>query len=241
MPEKPNPHAKHRHRVRQEFLANGFTDGTPPHKIVEMLLFYSIPRGDTNEIAHGLLNRFGNISAILDASPEELKRVKGIGDNSAVMLNLLGHICRRYQNDKIAKKFRPVTLNEIGYWLQNKHFGLTEEYFSVTSLNSKSEVIAFDMIAHGDRVSVGVSSRSVVETAIERKAASVIIAHNHPSGNALPSVEDIDMTVRISSALAYINIPLLDHVIIIDDDHVSLGQSAAYKKLFGKTAQDISY
>ena len=239
MAEKPNLHAKHRQRVRDEFLANGFTDATPPHKIVEMLLFYSIPRGDTNEIAHDLLNHFGSISAILDASPTELKRIKGIGDNSAIMLNLLRHVCRAYHKDKLKKGHKPFSLDEIGLYLEKKHFGLTKEYFSIVTFNSKGEQIAFDMITEGDVTSVGVSIRNIIEIVIERKAASAVIAHNHPNGIALPSHEDIQLTDRISKALAHINVPLLDHFIVIDDDHVSLAQSAAYYHMFNKTAQDL--
>lgn len=238
MATNPNPHARHRQRVREEFMANGFNDATPPHKVMEMLLFYSIPREDTNETAHALLDHFGSISAILDATPEELKRINGIGDNSATMLKLIAHICQRYQSDKFKKGYRHGSMDNLCKFLEKKHFGFTKEFFSVTSLNSRGEIIAFDMISKGDVTSVGITTRSVVEVVIERKAVAAVICHNHPSGNAMPSADDIKMTNRVAKALRHINIPLLDHVIVIDNDYVSLAQSEAFNKLFEKSAQD---
>ena len=219
-------------------MANGFTDATPPHKVLEMLLFYSIPRIDTNEIAHKLLDHFGSLANVLDATPEELKKVQGIGDNSAVMLNLISHICRRYHHDKTSKNFRPKTHDELCLFIERQHFGMTKEYFALTSLNSKGEIIAFDLISQGDITSVGVSTRKVIETAIERKAVAVIISHNHPSGTAIPTNDDIAATKRIAKALRQIDISLLDHVIAVDDDHVSLALSGPYRYIFEKDSED---
>ena len=101
MPKNANPHEKHRQRVRKEFLENGFSDATPPHKILEMLLFYSIPRKDTNEIAHALLNRFGSISGVVDATPTELMSIDGIGESSVALIKLLIPIFRQYKSGTV--------------------------------------------------------------------------------------------------------------------------------------------
>lgn len=227
-----NPHAKHRERVRNEFMSNNFNLATPEHKILEMLLFFSIPRIDTNEIAHALITRFGSLARVIDAKPEELKQVKGIGDNSATLIKLINTVCKVYTVQKFEKGHKPSTVDEVGERLQKIHFGFTNEIFAVTSFNSKGELIATDFITEGDVTSVGVTSRMVIEKLVERRAASAIISHNHPDGNAMPSDNDIAMTIRVAKAMAHINIPLVDHIIVVNDDHVSLRQSSQFRKIF---------
>lgn len=238
MANDTNPHKEHRDRVRKEFLENGFNDATPPHKIIEMLLFYSIPRKDTNELAHALLNRFGSIAGILEATHEELMRVEGIGQNSATLLKLILPICRYYQNNKISQNTAPKTMDSLGEILIKKHFGFTKEVFAITTFNNKGHIIAFDILNSGDVSSVGISTRSVIEKIIERKAVSAVISHNHPNGNALPSVTDIEMTKRIVKALSHISVPLLDHIIVTEDDFVSLSQSQQFSSIFKQTTLD---
>ncbi len=232
MPEKNNPHKEHRQRVRDEFLQNGFSVNTPPHKILEMLLFYSIPRKDTNEIAHGLLNRFGSISAVLEATPEELMRVNGIGENSAALIKLLLPIYRLYDSSKSVKTEQITSSDQICNIFLKKYRGYTEEVFSLLTLNSKGNVIAFDILGKGDVTSIGISTRSVLEKVIERKAVSAAICHNHPNGNALPSTADLETTRRIFLALSHIEVRLLDHIIVCDNDCVSLYQTPDYNYIF---------
>jgi len=237
LPEKKNPHANHRKRVRQEFLENGFNRSTPDHKIMEMLLFYSIPRIDTNEIAHNLVNHFGSVSKILDASPSELEKVDGIGENSAVLIKLVSEICKIYQADKIKPRMQFNSIDEFANILIKLHFNFTHEVFSVTSFDSKGCLIATDFITKGDVTSVNVTSRMVIENLIERKAVTAVICHNHPSGIAMPSAEDLEMTARVAKAMSHIGIPLLDHIIVVSDDFVSLRQSAQYIHLFNTHEQ----
>lgn len=227
-----NPHKDHRKRVRKQFLADGFTDSTPEHKILELLLFYSIPRKDTNEIAHALLNRFGSITAILDASPQEIMRVDGISENSAVLIKLLTVFCRQYEKGRKAKGMVPKTYDEIFDFLAPKYYGLTRETFGLTTLNNKNELIAFDILNVGDIDSVNLSVRSVVEKALERRAKYVVISHNHPNGNAVPSPSDIEMTKKVKLAFSHLDIPLLDHIIFDNNDGISMAQSIDYKHLF---------
>ena len=231
MPEN-NPHKKHRERVRQEFLAHGFNENTPPHKILEMLLFYGIPRKDTNEIAHALLNRFGSITAVLEATPEELMRIDGIGESAAALIKLLVPVFRLYDNEKSIKGQSIKSMGQFCDILIKKYTGYTNEVFGLTTISSKGTIIAFDILGTGDISSVGITTRSVIEKVIERKAVGAVISHNHPNGNALPSPEDIYMTKRISDALSHINVKLLDYIIISDNDCVSLAQTPDYAHLF---------
>ncbi len=225
-------HDEHRKRVRAEILKNGIGEGVPLHKILEYLLFYSIPRKDTNETAHNLKNRFGSLSGILEADAYELKEVDGIGDNTVVLFRLIAEITKRYYLEKgpSHKSFRNT--NELFNHLKAKYMGYKKEMFSVLSFNSSGELLALDFLGAGDVASVGISARMVVEKAIKNNAVCIMIAHNHPSGNALPSKEDIRTTELISNAMKTVGIPLMDHIIICNDDYVSLAQSKMYSSLF---------
>lgn len=234
MPVKDNPHKEHRDRVRKEFLENGFSDSTPPHKLLEMLLFYSIPRKDTNEISHALLDRFGSIEAILNASAAELMRVKGIGENSAALIKLLVPIFKRYQINTNGKAFAPKTYDDVCQFIQKKYMGFTNEVFAITSFSHSGRIISFDIISTGDISSVGISNHSVVEKALERKAAAVVISHNHPNGRALPSADDIKRTEELCSALKHLGIKLLDHIIVSNEDNdcISMAQTEKLQYIF---------
>lgn len=226
-------HDGHRQRLKEEFLAKGFDENTPPHKIMEMLLFYSIPRKDTNEIAHNLINRFGGtVSGVLDASVEELVKVDGVSHHTAALIKLMVPIVRCYLTEKNEKKNVYSNLDEVCDFLVQKYISYTKEMFSVISFSGSGRKLGFDILGEGNVAEVNVSIREVVETAINRKAVSVIIAHNHPDGVAIPSQGDIAVTRKIQSALSHINIKLLDHIIIGGDDYVSLCQSRLYRDIF---------
>lgn len=231
---KQNLHSNHRERVRNEFLKNGFDDSTPPHKILEMLLFYSIPRKDTNKLAHELINRFGSLSGVFDASSSQLLNVPGLGENSVALIRLIPQIFRSYCNDKVEAPIVFKNISEIGNFLVTKYFTFTEEVFAVTSLTRSGKFISFDILERGDIESVGISMRKLIETVIEKKARCIVISHNHPSSIALPSNEDIALTERISQAVESIGVTLIDHLIITCDDYVSLAQSKQYCYLFGR-------
>ena len=234
MPKNANPHEKHRQRVRKEFLESGFSDATPPHKILEMLLFYSIPRKDTNEIAHALLNRFGSISGVVDATPTELMSIDGVGENSVALIKLLIPIFRQYKSSTVEKGNAPTSMNSICDYIMAKYIGFSKEIFAVTSFNAKGEIVAFDTLNSGDVSYVGLSARNFVEKVLERKASAVVISHNHPTGNALPSQSDIETTKRIAALLATLSIRLLDHIIVSNEDNdcISMAQTPEYHSIF---------
>lgn len=234
MPKNANPHEEHRRRVRKEFLANGFSDATPPHKILEMLLFYSIPRKDTNKIAHALLNRFGSISGVVNATPTKLMSVDGIGENSIALIKLLIPVFRHYKSSSVEKSNAPASMNSICDYIMAKYIGFTKEIFAVTSFNAKGEIVGFDTLNSGDVAYVGLSTRNFVEKVLERKATSVVISHNHPTGTALPSPSDVQTTKRIAALLATLGITLLDHIIVSNEDNdcISMAQTPEYHSIF---------
>lgn len=225
--------AEHRRRVKDKFLTNGFPNGTPPHEVLEFLLFYSISRKDTKIIAKRLLEKFGSLSNVFNAPVKELEKVEGMGEHSAILIKLIPEIARAYNDDNVSRISNLSTTDEIGTYLLSRYayFG-TDEIFSVTSFNNTGKLLSFNVIEKGDIASVGVSTRKVIETLINTKATSVVIAHNHPGGFALPSDGDIKVTKMLSTALKSINVNLLDHIIIAGDDFVSLRQSENFKNLF---------
>lgn len=228
-----NLHAKHRERVRKSFLADGFNENTPEHKILEMLLFYSISRKDTNELAHKLINRFGSLAAVLDAPVSELLKIEGVGENTAALIKLIMPVARVYMNSKnISSQENNYNFSKILDSIVDRYIGLTEETVIMTSFNNAGKILGYDVIGRGDISSVGISMRRIVETVVSRNATSVIISHNHPNGNAIPSGSDIAITEKITEALSNIDVKLIDHLIVADGDYVSMRQSSQFKYIF---------
>lgn len=225
-------HSGHRERVRQKFLTGGITEATSQHEILEMLLFYSVPRKNTNEMAHQLIDRFGSLAGVLEARPADLKKIDGIGDNSVALIKLILPIANIYFNTKNndPKKFNSI--DEIGNFLVTKYIGLCEEALSITCLDGTGKFVSFNIVERGDISSVGVSTRSIIELVLEKNVSCVIMAHNHPSGIALPSGADVEVTQTVKNALSHIGVKLIDHIIISDDDFVSMAQSAKYRDMF---------
>lgn len=225
-------HDKHRDRVRKEFLAHGFDETTPLHKVVEMLLFYSIPRKDTNELAHILVEKFGTLEKILSARPEELMEIQGIGENTIAHFKLLRYAAKSYIGAKSSKIKKFNSADEIFQFVTDKYFDTDREIVAITSFDGAGRLLGFDVIGEGDIALVGVSVRDILEVAFKRKAVSVILSHNHPNGTALPSDADITTTQKIYNILSDANVILLDHIIVADGDYVSLVQSNEYRYIF---------
>ena len=227
-----NLHNKHRERMRKQFLTEGFSENSSEHKLLEMLLFFSISRKDTNDIAHLLINRFGSLSGVLEAPAEELVKIEGVGENTAMLLKLMVPVTKKYIASKTQKVNIFENMDSICDFLVEKYIGADVETFAVTSFNSKGAVVGFDILAKGDCVTVNVSVRQVIESVLKNNAICAVISHNHPGGTATPSGEDIETTRKIADMLKRINIRLLDHIILCDDDYVSLAQSASFRHIF---------
>ncbi len=225
-------HKKHRERVRKDFLEHGFADDTPPHKILEMLLFFAIPRKDTNEIAHLLLEEFGTVSGVLEAEITDLQRIEGIGESAAALIKLILPLFKQYQRDKTIPHPKFTNMDDICNFLIKKYFGYKSEVFMISSFDNEGNMIACDKIVEGGVSSVGVSVREVIKIVLKRNAACVIISHNHTSGNAIPSIADVEMTKSIKMTLQQMGVKLLDHIIVVPNDCVSMYQSQKYKNIF---------
>ena len=213
-------------RFRREGL-----DHFEPVQVLELLLFFCIPRRDTNEIAHALLKRFGSVARVMDASEEELMQVPGIGKNAATFLHLVKQTGRFYQVDSARKGAVMSDLEDCGAFLLPYFIGRQKETVFLLCLNANCNVISCREVGEGDINAAAISPRRVVEIALAEKASSVVLAHNHPSGVAIPSHEDVVVTQRLAAALSAVDVVLIDHLIVADDDYVSLVQSGKYRPL----------
>ena len=214
-------HKGHRDRLKKRFLEEGL-DGFTDIQVLELLLFYAIPRRDTNPVAHNLLNRFGSLTQVLEAPVEELKKVEGIGQEAAVFLNLIPAAGRYYLVDKTMQSKVLKTIDQCGDYLLPFFFGRKVETVFLLCLDAKCKVLCCKEVGEGSVNSAGISVRKIVETALSANATTVVLAHNHPSGVAVPSMEDIQTTARIAAALRAVEVQLVDHIVVADDDYVSM-------------------
>ena len=227
-----NLHNGHRERVRQEFLQYGFDQNTPPHKILELLLFYCVQRADTNPIAHALTQKYGSVAGVLDAPIEELAAFKGLSERSAVLLKMIMPIARRYLYDKAEQKPTFCSLDAIGKYIFSRYIGETQEKIGVMCLDAKGSLLNFAFLSEGDLSSVGLSMRELAKTVLSCSATAAVLYHNHPNGIAVPSDSDVSLTEQAAETLCKIGVQLIDHVIVGDTDFVSMAQSERYGYIF---------
>ena len=219
--QEKTDHEGHRQRLRQQFLEHGL-DSFSDITALEFLLFYAIPRQDTNPIAHRLLNAFDSLSGVFAASAEDLMRVGGLSENTAVLIKLTTEMARRQQINRVNMDNILNTTRKCGDFLMPYFFGATEEMVYLLSLDAKCKVLGCTKLFTGTINSTSLSTRSVVECALRTKATSVVLAHNHTSGIAVPSQEDLRTTETVSHALELMGVLLADHIVVADDDYVSM-------------------
>ena len=217
-------HDGHRKRLKARFVKSGLDD-FEPHNVLELLLFYGVPRKDTNPLAHRLIDRFGSLSGVFDAKPEELVKVDGVTENTAVLISMIPQIARKYLEDKADAVGVISGFTDIGSYLMPKFVGRTVETVMLAALDNKNKIISCSIIAEGENDRANLSKRRVMEEAIRVGATRVVLAHNHPRGFAMPSKEDIFLTEEIYSLLRSVEIELVDHFIFAEDDFVSLAAS----------------
>ena len=226
-----NSHKNHRERLRETFRNVGI-EGMPDHNIMEFILFYSIPRKDTNELAHKLINEFGSLSRVFDASYEELLEVEGIGESSALLISMIPSICRKYIEDKTKGKLNLSDPKDAQKYLIEKYYGCKNEVFYLLCLDGVGNLINCCKISEGTTGTVLVDKKTIMQAAFRNDADKVILAHNHPNGIAAPSHEDLELTGNFSSIFSSVGIRLADHIIVANNDAVSLASIPKFKPLF---------
>jgi len=217
-------HDGHREKMRQRFLKNGL-EGYADHEALELLLYYALPRRDTNPIAHALMKRYGSLAAVLNAPVEDLKTVEGIGESAAILLKLVPLMTRKARIAEAEKETALTTVSRVGAYLLERYEGEPHEVLYQLCLDRKGKLLVCKRLHEGSAAGAELDVRRVVENAILTKASGVILAHNHPSGIALPSAEDVAATMRAKEALQTIDVELIDHIIVADGDFVSMERS----------------
>ena len=217
-------HDGHRRRVKDAFLKTGLSH-LPPHKVLELLLFYTIPRGDTNETAHRLIERFGSIAGVLDAPVELLKRVPGIGAESALHIRLAGDLVRLYLESGEEGGRAIKTTAQAKAAVRHKFLGESRECVHMLCLGSGGKVLYSEKIMEGSHKKVEIPPATVVRLALLCGAAKVLLAHNHPGGICNPSKEDLYTTKHLYSELRRVEIELADHLIVAEDGVYSMSEN----------------
>ena len=220
----PSIHAGHRGRVKTEFLTRGL-EGWPDHRVLELLLFYALPQGDVNGLAHELIDRFGSLVGVLDASPDELKKVPGVGEHTAVLLRLIPALTGRYQKDRGSLGQRITCPEEAAAELHPYFAGVRNEMVYILCLDGKGKLLGVRKVSEGSIHASDINIRRIVEEAMGLRAAGLYLAHNHVSNLAFPSPADWQTTDVIRAALGGVGLELIDHLIFVDGDAISLNQS----------------
>ena len=217
-------HDGHREKMRQRFLKSGL-DAFADHEALELLLYYAIPRRDTNPIAHALMERYGSLSAVLTAPVEDLEKVEGIGESAAVLLKLAPQLYRKAKMSDAEQETILSSVERVGAYLLERFAGEKNEVVYQLCLDRKGKLLACKRLGEGGISSAELDIRRLVENALLTGASAVILSHNHPSGVALPSQDDYAATDRAKAALAVVGVALTDHIIVADGDFVSMSDS----------------
>ena len=222
MPVKPD-HLGHRQRLRAKFLKTG-SAGLHDYELLELLLFHAVPRKDTKPLAKALLARFGGLAAALDASADELRTVKGLSDTSVALISLT----RELGTARLSEKLKDIDIlnspQAVVAFARSALAGLAYESFLVVFLNAKNKVLGHQVVHEGTIDHAIVYPRRIIEAALARRAAGLILVHNHPSGETAPSEDDKKLTARITEAAKHMDIRVLDHLIVGTSGYFSFAE-----------------
>jgi len=223
-------HGGHRQRMRERYIKRGLEDFAP-HEVLEMLLFYTRPRGDVNPLAHALLEEFGSLHGVLEAAPQQLMCVPGMGEESAALLSMIVPVIRRYYASRAREKMALSNVRELKDYCIGMLSGLRSERFCVLLMDGYYRLLGVKTISEGSLDQVNACPRSVVEAALSHNASHVVLCHNHPSETLSPSGADVDATRAIKQALDGVRVMLLDHVIVAGGRAYSMAESGYLSNL----------
>jgi DNA repair protein RadC len=218
MAESKPHYLGHRNRLRDRFLRSGF-EGLADYEVVELILTLAIPRYDVKERAKALIERFGNLKGILDASPEELRAVKGLGEVAPIALRIIREAASLYLQQSAEQQDTFADSEALNRFWRAKIGALPDEVFHVAYLDSRHRLLrdGVETLEEGTIDRAAVYPRKVIEAALRRKAAALVFAHNHPNGNVLPSEQDKLLTRALVLAATTVQIKVLDHLIVSAD------------------------
>lgn len=229
-------HEGHRHRLRERFRLEGL-ENFAPHEVLELLLFYARARGDVNPLAHRLLETFGSLKGVLEAPVDQLCTVEGVGEETATLLSVMVPMFRRYELCLCEERPRLTRYHEAEAYCKALLAGLRKERFYVISISTQMKVIGCRMVGEGSLTEVPAYPRLVVETALNHNAHSIILCHNHPGGEPIPSMGDVEVTKELDAVLAPLGIALVDHIIVADGATCSLVKTGDYRCSLVRTSR----
>lgn len=215
-----NPHKGHRDRMRRRFETEGLAS-FEPHEVLELLLFHTVPRRDTNSIAHALIEKFGTLDKVFEAGLVSLTEVDGIGYNSAVLLKMIPQLSQYYMKERFDKSTRIDNVEQMGEYICSKIGLYDREVFAAAAFDARRSEISFRIISEGFVSETPVQLRALAEFAIEVRAEQLVIAHNHVAGEPTPSQADRDATKLICGRLYDIGIKVTDHIIVSGNRYFS--------------------
>lgn len=222
---------KHRQRAREAYLKNSF-DSLSDGNALEMLLFYSIPRKDVKDIANNLLNYFGSFENVFNADISDLQKVKGVGENTAILINLVVNINRRIFCERNKKRKSLSSAEAAKDFVKNELSNFNIEKILVICLDNKMKIINRHIVAEGQSGNANVLPISIIKCLVRDNAPNIIIAHNHPRGESAPSTYDINFTIEIINMCRRFNIKVKDHLIVGEEDVYSMASDIRYASYF---------
>ncbi len=202
--------------MRKLALTEGFA-GFQPHEVLEMALYKSYPRRDTNDIAHRLIDEFGSIKGVLEADYEILQTVEDVGPNTAFDLKVTLELFRRYAQCLQKSTTRFTSISQIGLYFFNRYIGATTEQLYLMLFNNRMNLLDCVKVSEGSVTSTSIPLNKVNDLIVKKKAAAVVLAHNHPDGLAVPSPNDMEVTDTLRQLLESIDVTLVEHLIIADN------------------------
>ena len=233
--QRENLHKHHRLRLKSRFLRSGL-DGFEPHNILELLLFFSIPQGDTNELAHVLLKTFGSLSGVFSAPYSELVKIKGVGDHTATMIKFIPQLFAAYVKDRTDfESMKTFSVKSIAEMLIPFYITCDTEVVRALYFDCRMNLIKNEVIFNGDVNSANLSYKDIAVVSLTCNLPNIIIAHNHPNGNPMPSMEDLHTTSALRESLGTFNITLVDHLVIAGSRYTSVRELMGREK--GKEKQ----
>ena len=229
----------HRTRMRERMMREG-ASGFQDHEVLELLLFGSVARKDTNKLAHNLLSKFGGFSGVLNASPEQLMDVKGVSTATACNLAILKEVFLRYKKDE-QDKSQLKGLASIIRYVQSTIADSFYERMVIVYVDSSTTFIQEEEFTSDSTQQVNIDIKKVVATAMRVNAEGVVLFHCHSNGSCEPSEEDKRYTEKLYFALAPMNIALLEHMIFNkSNDYYSFHNVGIMKQLADKYNQTLN-
>jgi len=222
-------HHGHRERKREQFLKSGL-EHLPEHEPLEFLLYYSIPRGDTNLIAHKLIKKFGTLDRVLDANYKELLNVEGVGKRSAELICFTQMFAKLYVKKQAQREMEALfNSNLLKKFCSTLFIGAVEEEFHCLYLTDDLKLIGHEKICSGKLGEVDIPIRKIARSILEKNCSRLVITHNHPAGSCIPSRIDVDSTKSVQNLFRKMEVELVDHVVVGRDGITSMKETGFFE------------